>query len=132
MAQLHAGEWFGRFRRHEEEPLPLVRRRVDGALAPPNPWATYGSPDLREWIAEPAYDDTWRAIAEDEYWDALLADRHATMEWTRRRPRRVAAKLVGWISIVGALFVMLAISSTQGARDAMLEWGTLAAVETGR
>jgi len=127
MAQI-VGEWFGRFARQEEEPLPLVRRRVDGALTPPNPWATYGSPDLREWIAEPAYDDTWRAIAEDEYWDALLADRHAKAEWARRRPRRTAAKVVGWFSIVGALLTLLAISSTGAARAAMLEWGTLATV----
>lgn len=125
------GEWFGRFSRQEEEPLPLVRRRINGALTPSNPWATSGAADLRDWIAEPAYDDTWRAIAEDEHWDALLADRDARIEWERRRPRRIAAKVAGWASIVAAVITVLAISSDASARDAILRWGTLASATTG-
>ena len=128
MAQASIDGFFVR-RPHEaeEQPMPLVQRRhgqptnrwmQPSAYAPAalehddSMWSEYGPPE--------------RISTDDEYWESVVAA-NDNNEWSRRRPRRIAVKALGWTSILFALLAVFAIAAHDDARTAMLQWGTLAA-----
>lgn len=63
-----------------------------------------------------------------EDWRDALVDREVERRWKKGRPRRIAVKVLGWASILGALAGVVHIANSAGARAAMLEWGTMSIV----
>jgi hypothetical protein len=68
----------------------------------------------------------------DEDWREVLVDHEIERRWRRGRPRRIAVKVLGWLSILGALAGAVHIAESAGARAAILEWGTLSIMGGGR
>jgi len=94
----------------ESEPvMPLVRRRDS------SPWSQ----------PRPTFDDA--------YWDRLLDDddEQAASEWKRRRPRRVAVRMLGWAALAGVIWGAVFMTGFAPARRAILEWGTLGSIQAG-
>ena len=64
----------------------------------------------------------------DPDWRDVLVDEEIERRWRKGRPRRIAVKVLGWGSILGALAGVVHIANTADARAAMVEWGTLSIV----
>jgi hypothetical protein len=120
----------GRFARSEpeyweQEPLPLVRRRAND-----NEWNASHHEEVRRSLEQ---DEAWREFdrfqrtsTDHISWEEELEERAAEEEWRRRKPRRIAIRALGWLSIAAALLGVAAIAQSAAGRSAILEWGTLA------
>jgi hypothetical protein len=79
-----------------------------------------GTKNMRHAIAEPLDLD-------GASWPFLLQVEKAEATWQRRRPRRIAVRILGWTAVIGALWGAAEISNVPPARAAMLNWATLGA-----
>ena len=97
----------------EEPVLPLVRRRAPAHLEEPSPWSA------RE-----------RRAFDHAYLDALLEEEErVAADWKRRRPRRIAVRILGWTALAGLIWGAVLLTAFGAARRAMVEWGTLGSAE---
>jgi hypothetical protein len=93
----------------DEPVLPLVHRRE------PIP----EEPSLSTWTKDRmSFDDVYFAsLAEEE--------ERIEAEWKRRRPRRIAVRVVGLAALAGIIWTAVLVVGVGPARRAIVEWGTL-------
>lgn len=97
----------------EEPVLPLVRRRQAFDPEEPSPWSA------RE-----------RVAFDHDYLESLLAEEERIdADWRRRRPRRIAVRILGWTALAGLIWGAVLMTAFGPARRAIVEWGTLGSNE---